>query len=144
MPSHSLSMVWQHTYVPQIGSSSRTIFNFAEAYTRIAREQHGSQPIPQRLPTDREVSEMLANVDLIKRSLEQVKDAVQASIQSERAREGTKVKGTYEEDHDIPMYGDGMKPQYAMQHEVKKRRGVSPTFPAATCSLNQASGPASG
>ncbi|KAL3953175.1 hypothetical protein ACCO45_013118 [Purpureocillium lilacinum] len=107
----------------RIGSSSRTIFNFAEAYTRIAREQHGSQPIPQRLPTDREVSEMLANVDLIKRSLEQVKDAVQASIQSERAREGTKVKGTYEEDHDIPMYGDGMKPQYAMQHEVKKRRG---------------------
>lgn len=136
-------MVWQHTYVPQIGSSSRTIFNFAEAYTRIAREQHGSQPIPQRLPTDREVSEMLANVDLIKRSLEQVKDAVQASIQSERAREGTKVKGTYEEDHDIPMYGNGMKPQYAMQHEVKKRRGVSPPFPAATCSLNQASVPAS-
>lgn len=68
---------------------------------------------------------MLANVDLIKRSLEQVKDAVQASIQSERAREGTKVKGTYEEDHDVSMYGDGMKPQYAMQHEVKKRRGVS-------------------
>ncbi|KAJ6440505.1 GATA-type sexual development transcription factor NsdD [Purpureocillium lavendulum] len=87
----------------RIGSSSRTIFNFAEAYTRIAREQHGSQPIPQRLPTDREVSEMLANVDLIKRSLEQVKDAVQASIQSERAREGTKVKGTYEEDHDVAI-----------------------------------------
>ncbi|PNY28176.1 Uncharacterized protein TCAP_01900 [Tolypocladium capitatum] len=107
----------------RIGSSSRTVFNFAEAYTRIAREQHGSQPIPERLPTEREVSEMLANVDLIKRSLEQVKDAVQASIQSERAREGTKVKGAYDEDHDVSMYGDGMKPQYSMQHEVKKRRG---------------------
>ncbi|KND86647.1 hypothetical protein TOPH_08710, partial [Tolypocladium ophioglossoides CBS 100239] len=99
----------------RIGSSSRTIFNFAEAYTRIAREQHGSQPIPERLPTEREVSEMLANVDLIKRSLEQVKDAVQASIQSERAREGTKVKGAYEEDHDVSMYGDGMKP-----HELRR------------------------
>ncbi|ODA83737.1 hypothetical protein RJ55_02252 [Drechmeria coniospora] len=106
----------------RIGSSSRTVFNFAEAYTRIAREQHGSQPIPQRLPTEREVGEMLANVDLIKRSLEQVKDAVQASIQSERSREGTKVAGHYEEEHDHAMY-DGMKPQYAIQHEVKKRRG---------------------
>ncbi|KJZ78734.1 hypothetical protein HIM_02125 [Hirsutella minnesotensis 3608] len=107
----------------RIGSSSRTIFSFAEAYTRIAREQHGSQPIPERLPTEREVGEMLANVDMIKRSLEQVKDAVQASIQSERAREGTKIKGAYDEDNDVPMYGDVMKPQYAMQHEVKKRRG---------------------
>lgn len=69
---------------------------------------------------------MLVNLEVIKRSFDQVKDAVQASIQSERAREGTKIKGTYEEDHDVPMYGDGMKPQYAMPpHEVKKRRGVS-------------------
>ncbi|EQL00880.1 GATA-type sexual development transcription factor NsdD [Ophiocordyceps sinensis CO18] len=67
---------------------------------------------------------MLVNLEVIKRSFDQVKDAVQASIQSERAREGTKIKGTYEEDHDVPMYGDGMKPQYAMPpHEVKKRRG---------------------
>ncbi|PHH60517.1 hypothetical protein CDD80_1583 [Ophiocordyceps camponoti-rufipedis] len=108
----------------RIGSSSRTIYTFAEAYTRIAREQHGSQPIPERLPTEREVVEMLVNVDLIKRSLDQVKDAIQASIQSERAREGAKIKSSpYEEDHDVAMYGDVMKPQYAMQHEVKKRRG---------------------
>ncbi|RDA89569.1 hypothetical protein CP533_5764 [Ophiocordyceps camponoti-saundersi (nom. inval.)] len=108
----------------RIGSSSRTIYTFAEAYTRIAREQHGSQPIPERLPTEREVNEMLVNVDLIKRSLDQVKDAIQASIQSERAREGAKIKSsTYDDDHDMAMYGDAMKPQYAMQHEVKKRRG---------------------
>lgn len=68
---------------------------------------------------------MLGNMDMIKRSLEQVKDAVQASIQSERAREGTKVKSAFEEDHqDVPMYDNGMKPQYTMT-EVKKRRGVS-------------------
>lgn len=73
---------------------------------------------------------MLANLEVIKQSFDQVKDAVQASIQSERAREGIKIKGQYEEDHDVPMYGDVMKPQYAMpSHEVKKRRGVSQCFP---------------
>lgn len=71
---------------------------------------------------------MLGNIDMIKRSLEQVKDAVQASIQSERAREGTKGKGAFEEEHqDVPMYDNGMKPQYTMT-EVKKRRGVSDIF----------------
>ncbi|KAF7531975.1 hypothetical protein G7Z17_g13689 [Cylindrodendrum hubeiense] len=106
----------------RIGSSSRTIFNFAEAYSRIAQEQHGAHPIPERLPTEREVNDMLSNVELIKRSLEQVRDLVQTSIQNERAREGAKMKGPYEEDHDVAMYGDGMKPQYGIT-EVKKRRG---------------------
>ncbi|KAG6035313.1 hypothetical protein E4U41_006144 [Claviceps citrina] len=107
----------------RIGSSSRTIFNFAEAYGRIAQEQHGSHPIPERLPTEREVNDMLANVDLIKQSLDHVKDAVQASIQSERAREGSKMKASYEEDHaDGAMYENGIKTQYTMT-EVKKRRG---------------------
>ncbi|KAH7149647.1 hypothetical protein B0J13DRAFT_311259 [Dactylonectria estremocensis] len=106
----------------RIGSSSRTIFNFAEAYTRIAQEQHGAHPIPERLPTEREVNDMLGNMELIKRSLEQVRDLVQTSIQNERAREGAKMKSPYEEDHDVSMYGDGMKPQYGIT-EVKKRRG---------------------
>ncbi len=100
------------------------MFNFAEAYSRIAQEQHGPHPIPERLPTEREVSDMLGNVELMKRSLEQVRDLVQASIQNERAREGVKVKGPYEEELDVPMYGDAMKPQYGIA-EVKKRRGVS-------------------
>jgi hypothetical protein len=108
----------------RIGSSSRTIFNFAEAYSRIAQEQHGAHPIPARLPTEREVSDMLSNIELVKRSLEQVRDLVQTSIQNERAREGAKMKGPYEEEHDVNMYGDGMKPQYGIT-EVKKRRGVS-------------------
>ena len=69
---------------------------------------------------------MLANAEYIKRSLEQVREVVQASIQSERAREGAKMKGHYEDghSHDVPMYGDGMKPHYPVT-EVKKRRGVS-------------------
>lgn len=106
----------------RIGSSSRTIFNFAEAYSRIAQEQHGAHPIPARLPTEREVSDMISNIELVKRSLEQVRDLVQTSIQNERAREGAKMKGPYEEEHDVNMYGDGMKPQYGIT-EVKKRRG---------------------
>ncbi|KAK0765433.1 hypothetical protein N5P37_001368, partial [Trichoderma harzianum] len=107
----------------RIGTCSRTIFNFAEAYGRIAQEQHGSQPIPERLPTEREVSDMLSNVEYLKRSLEQCREVIVASLQSERAREGAKPpKGPYEEDQDVPMYGDSIKPPYGMT-EVKKRRG---------------------
>ncbi|KAJ6783900.1 hypothetical protein PWT90_09542 [Aphanocladium album] len=75
-----------------IGSHSRTIFNFAEAYGRAAQEQ-GGQPNAKRLPSVREVNEMLANADYIKRSLEQVREV---------------AKG-YEESHDA--------------NKVKKRRG---------------------
>lgn len=67
---------------------------------------------------------MLSNIELTKRSLEQVRDLVLASIQNERVREGAKMKGPYEEERDVPMYGDAMKPQYSVT-EVKKRRGVS-------------------
>ncbi|PHH79067.1 hypothetical protein CDD82_2619 [Ophiocordyceps australis] len=107
----------------RIAASSRTMFNFAEAYARIAIEQHGSQPIPERLPTDREISDMLSHNEAIHRSLEQVRDAVQVSMQNERAREGVKIKTAYDEDSDVPMYTDAIKPQYSIQHEAKKRRG---------------------
>jgi hypothetical protein len=80
----------------------------------------------ERLPTDRELTDMLNNVELIKRSLEQVRDLVHQSAQTERIRDGAKLpKGPYDEDQDMPMYGEQMKaPQYAMG-ETKKRRGVS-------------------
>lgn len=69
---------------------------------------------------------MITNVEMVKRSLEHVRDVVvQASIQSETAREGAKMKGPYDEEHDVAMYSEGLKPQYGMT-EVKKRRGVSP------------------
>lgn len=68
---------------------------------------------------------MLANADLIRQSLEHVKESVQASIQSERAREGNKAKPSPEQDHpDMVMFDASTKGQYAMS-EVKKRRGVS-------------------
>ncbi|KAH7326208.1 hypothetical protein B0I35DRAFT_474885 [Stachybotrys elegans] len=108
----------------RIGSAARTIFTFAEAYGRIAQEQQGgSHHGPDRLPTEREMAEMLLNADLLKRSLEQMRELVVVTIQNERAREGIKPKGPYEEDPDVTMYTEGGKPAYPMAAEVKKRRG---------------------
>ncbi|KAH8178898.1 GATA zinc finger domain-containing protein [Sarocladium implicatum] len=103
--------------------SARTIFNFSEAYHRIASEQSGSSPMPERLPTDHEIADMLSTTDLVKRSLEQVRDLVHQSAQSERIRDVAKQpKGPYDDD-DVAMYSEHMKaPQYTMG-ETKKRRG---------------------
>lgn len=103
---------------------SRTLYNFAEAYANIASEQHGGQPIPQRLPQDKEVAEMLHNTDYLKKTLDNIREIVNNSIAHEKAREGGKSRGGPYDDDDISMYGDGMKQHYGLG-EVKKRRGVS-------------------
>lgn len=68
---------------------------------------------------------MIATADLVRRSLEQVRDLVHQSAQTERLHEMQKPsKNPYDED-DVSIYGGEMKvPQYAMG-ETKKRRGVS-------------------
>lgn len=104
--------------------ASRTVYNFAEAYANIASEQHGGQPIPQRLPTDKEVSEMLHNTDYLKKTLDSIREVVHHSIASEKERNNGKNRSQFDDD-DVSMYGDGMKRQYGLG-EVKKRRGVSP------------------
>ncbi|WYZ41743.1 hypothetical protein EsH8_V_000638 [Colletotrichum jinshuiense] len=101
----------------QIAGATRTIYNFSEAYGRIAAEEHGAHPLPDRLPTEREVSDMLDNAEYIKNSLESVRQLVKES--NERVRAAGKQKG-YEEE-DTPMY-DGMNKNYGIA-EVKKRRG---------------------
>jgi hypothetical protein len=102
-------------------STCRTGYHFAEAYVAAAREQQGSQPIPSRMPTENEVSSLLNTFVFALRKLEEVRDMVQQNrIQTERARDNG---GRSPEDEDVSMYGDGIKPPYAM-HEVKKRRGV--------------------
>ncbi|KAK9421510.1 putative GATA-type domain-containing protein [Seiridium unicorne] len=114
--------VWGYTdCLERIMWASRTVFNFAEAYANIASEQHGGQPIPQRLPTDKEVSEMLNNADYLRKNLESIREVVHHSIANEKAREGGKHRGTYDDD-DVSLYGDGMKQHYGLG-EVKKRRG---------------------
>jgi hypothetical protein len=103
---------------------SRVTYQFAEAYSRIAHEQHGAHHIPERLPSEQEVIDIIAHTEAVRHSLEYVREVVQQSMRSERVREGAKPKGPYEEEDDVGMYGDSMKTQYALT-EVKKRRGVS-------------------
>ncbi|EXA29439.1 hypothetical protein FOVG_19078 [Fusarium oxysporum f. sp. pisi HDV247] len=105
----------------RISSSSRTILHCAEVYSRIAREQHGAHLIPESLPTEWEVSDMLSNMELIKRSLEHVRDLVQTSIQNERTREGVKMNCFYKEEHYAPIYGHAMQLSFGMT-EIKKRQ----------------------
>ncbi|TQN63834.1 GATA zinc finger domain-containing protein 10 [Colletotrichum shisoi] len=102
----------------RMAGSARTIYNFAEAYGRIAAEQHGGHPLPDRLPTEREVMEMLDNVDYIRNSLDSVRQLIKESEQ--RVRAAGKQKGY--EDEDMPMY-DGMNKNNYGLTEVKKRRG---------------------
>ncbi|KAH8662778.1 hypothetical protein BGZ61DRAFT_432345 [Ilyonectria robusta] len=109
-------------WLSRLGTSSRTILNFAEAYSGIAREEHGAHLIPERLPTEREVSDMLGSIEPIKHWLKQVRDLVQVSIQNQKAGGRGEIKGLCEEEHDVLMSGDGMMPQH---DSIKKRRRVN-------------------
>ncbi|KAH7186626.1 hypothetical protein DER44DRAFT_858810 [Fusarium oxysporum] len=102
-------------------SSSRTILNCVEACNRISREQHGTHLIPERLPTEWELSDMLGNMELIKRSLEHVKDLVQTSIQNERTHEGVKMECLYRGENHAPISTHTMQPSFSMT-EIKKQR----------------------
>ena len=75
-----------------------------------------------RLPTERDISDMLGNIERIKRHLEQVRSLLQALSQNERAREAAKMKSPYEEDLDVPMHGDAMKPQHGMTEASTRLR----------------------
>jgi hypothetical protein len=107
-------------------SSCRTGYHFAEAYVAAAREQQGAQPIPSRMPTENEVTTLLNSLIMALKKLEEVRDMVQQNrIQTERARDSSGSSGRKQhDDEDVSMYGDGIKPAYAI-NEVKKRRGVS-------------------
>ncbi|KAI5858223.1 hypothetical protein GGS23DRAFT_616568 [Durotheca rogersii] len=119
---HFESWGYQDT-LRKLSWTSRTICNFAEAYGKIAMEQHGGQPIPERLPSESEVSSMLGNVEYAKHALENLRELVQRSIATEKAREGGRAKGPYDGDDDISMYGEGMNKPYGLAPEIKKRRG---------------------
>ncbi|KAL1848365.1 hypothetical protein Daus18300_013611 [Diaporthe australafricana] len=110
--------------VGQIASGSRTIFNFADAYGRCAAEEQGpgSHPMPTRLPSEREIGDMLNMAEWMRGMLDNLRTMVQQSVViNDRAREASRGKGPYE-DEDMAMYGDGMKSAYEMAG-VKKRRG---------------------
>jgi len=113
---------WSYAeYMAKIGSASRTVFNFSDAYGKLAREEITAHPIPTRLPNERELGEMITNAEWIRGMLENVRGIVQQSIQNERAREGTRANPPYENE-DAPMFEDGLKSSYSIT-EVRKRRG---------------------
>ncbi|KAI0406459.1 hypothetical protein F4802DRAFT_596153 [Xylaria palmicola] len=114
---------WSYTdCLNKIAWNAHTLRNFAEAYMKVASEQHGSQHIPERLPSEKEVGDMIDVTIWLKSQLENVRDIVQRSLE-EKARDNSRNSGpSYDGDDDISMYGDNVKPSYSLG-EVKKRRG---------------------
>jgi hypothetical protein len=91
---------------------------------KVASEQHGGQPIPERLPSEKEVSDLIDVTLWLKSQLENVRDIVQHSL-AEKARDSNRNNGaSYDGDDDISMHSDSVRPSYGLG-EVKKRRGVS-------------------
>ncbi|KAI1428639.1 hypothetical protein F5Y12DRAFT_710937 [Xylaria sp. FL1777] len=115
---------WGYTdCLNKIAWNANTVRNFAEAYMKVASEQHGGQPIPERLPSEKEVSELIDISIWLKSQLENVRDIVQHSM-AEKARDSNRNDGTsYDGDDDISMYGDNVKPSPYGLGESKKRRG---------------------
>ncbi|CAK7230777.1 hypothetical protein SBRCBS47491_007700 [Sporothrix bragantina] len=124
---------WNYTeYLARIGSNSRTIYNFAEAFGSLAREEHGPHPMPGRMPSDREVLEMISNAEWLKTMLESLRHMVH-EVNEGRSGNGGNGNGSGSsagnggrqknmDDMDMSMYNDqGNKPYGGM--EVKKRRG---------------------
>ncbi|KAH7190484.1 hypothetical protein DER44DRAFT_816049 [Fusarium oxysporum] len=122
-----------HPPFRQISSSSRTILDCAETYNRIACEQHGAHAIPERLPTEWELSKMLSNIELIKRSLEHIEDLVQTSIQNERTREVAKIK---KKKH-APISIYAMQPSSSTTRTTKRLACASQTGRCHKCGRTQ-------
>lgn len=81
--------------------------------------------MPTRLPSEREIGDMLNMAEWMRGMLDNLRTMVQHSmVMNDRAREASRGKGPYEDEE--MMYGDGMKSAYEMAG-VKKRRGVSVT-----------------
>lgn len=90
---------------------------------KVASEQHGAQAVPERLPSEKEVGDLIDVTIWLKSQLENVRDIVQHSL-AEKARDSSRNSGpSYDGEDDISMYGDNVKSAYGLG-EVKKRRGV--------------------
>ncbi|KAI3572923.1 hypothetical protein IWW34DRAFT_707967 [Fusarium oxysporum f. sp. albedinis] len=138
IPSQHCQPQQQKTQEPhrpfrQISSSSHAILDCAETYNRIACEQHGAHAIPERLLTEWELSNMLSNMELIKRSLEHIEDLVQKSIQNERDHEGAKMKM---ENH-APVSVYAMQPSSGTTRTRKRLACASQTGRCHKCGRTQ-------
>lgn len=117
-----------------MAQSSRVIYSFSDAYSKIAHEQHGHYHFPERLPSDMELSDMIAHADAVRHSLEFMREAVARNDRAQMAYfrstiENMKPGDPYDPNDDMSigfgkMFDDPMKSAYGIT-EVKKRRGVS-------------------
>ncbi|CAK7273017.1 hypothetical protein SEPCBS119000_005427 [Sporothrix epigloea] len=123
---------WNYTeYLSRIGSNSRTIYNFAEAFASLAREEHGPHPMPGRMPSEREVMEMISNAEWLKTMLESLRHMVHeinegrtgdsGNNKGDNSGSGAGNGGLPKNDNEIPLYNDQGAKSYGS--EVKKRRG---------------------
>lgn len=82
--------------------------------------------MPSRLPSEREIGDMLNMAEWMRGMLDNLRTMVQHSmVMNDRAREANRGKNQYE-DEEMSMYGESIKSPYDMGG-VKKRRGVSLT-----------------
>ena len=81
--------------------------------------------MPGRMPSDREVVEMISNAEWLKTMLENLRGMVQQTVVSERGLgSANRQKPAGYDEMDVPMYNEPAHKSFAL-NEVKKRRGVS-------------------
>ncbi|EJP61481.1 GATA zinc finger domain-containing protein 10 [Beauveria bassiana] len=114
-PRSYVSWTYQE-FFSRIRYSPSTTVHFAKAYGRVDQQQH--------LPCESEVNEMLANLDLIKRDIEQVCIFIQST------------KRPVDGNHDVNMHNNGW--ESAPRNVVKKRRVRVGPSRCHSCNITQA------
>lgn len=105
----------------KVGGSAHVLLTFADRYAQVAQDEHG--PLPSRMPSDGEISDMVANCEHVMLALDAIRNH-RMYLSNEMHREGAprSNRGYGGEDEDSSMYSDGMKQNYNAM-ETKKRRG---------------------
>ncbi|KAI6497372.1 hypothetical protein MCOR13_006767 [Pyricularia oryzae] len=103
----------------KVGGSAHVLLSFADRYAQIAQDE----PVPSRMPSDAEISDMVANCEHVMIALDALRNQ-RMYLSNELHREGAPrpSRGYGGEDEDVNMYNDGMKQSYNVM-ETKKRRG---------------------
>ncbi|OAA60892.1 sexual development transcription factor NsdD [Akanthomyces lecanii RCEF 1005] len=113
LPTHFMNWSYQQ-FFSRIRYFSGTIANFAEACSRDDQ---------QHLPSELEVGGMIANVDSIKREIDQYQLFIQSA---KRVRERNTGDDTVEVTRNVHMYSDSTE---FPPHKVVKKQRVRPTRP---------------
>ncbi|KAL7903945.1 hypothetical protein GGI35DRAFT_472761 [Trichoderma velutinum] len=131
------NLLWSETgqeVLDRVKACSRTTFHFSQHWLHAQeqqQQQHGSQPIPKRLPTKDDMDDMLFQVERLKHCFEQYRETVVSCPPNKMTREDAKpLKGSYKENQVGIRHVDSVKPSHSAT-EVKKRRGRA--APPSSC-----------